>query len=471
MTQWPSVALPPRLPLVVTTSNRNSSTAKDAKLVNCYTETDADTGDIWIIKRPGLASAGVIADGQPGFGTYYWQGHTYSIFNDTLYRDGVSVGTGLDNLGGVYHFSSILGSTPKMVFNNGRQGYAYDDIGGVTANLHSIDSDYPATTVKGWAYLNGPEYVMDLKSVIWGSAINSVSVPGDWDPLNFIRAQIEPDNGICMAKQLVYAIAMKEWSTEIFFDAGNAVGSPLGPVEGSKVSFGCASADSVQSIDDILFWITTNRTASVQVGMMQQLSFRIISTKYIDKLLAEADLSTVFSWQLKLDGHNFYVITIKNANLTLAFDISENRWHQWTDANGNYFPIVSSTYDAQGRHILQHETNGRLYYASSDYFKDLTDPINVELVTPIFDGNTHRYKANMMMKFIADQQIGSTLLVSKSDDDYQTWSNPRKVNLGSKDPRLSNNGSFVKRAYKFQHSQDCAMRLKAIEIQYDLGTL
>lgn len=471
MTQWPSVALPPRLPLVVTTSNRDSSTAKDAKLVNCYTETDAATGEIYVIKRPGLASGGVIADGKAGYGAYFWQGHTYTIFDSVLYRDGVSVGTGLDTTGGVYQWSSILGAIPKLVFNNGKKAYAYWDIGGVTADLHSINASYPATTVKGWAYLNGPEYVMDLFSVIWGSAINSVSVSGDWDALNFIRAQIEPDGGVCMAKQLVYAIALKQWSTEVFFDAGNAVGSPLGPVEGSKISYGCANADSVQSIEDVLLWVTTNRTASVQIGMMAQLAFKVVSTKYIEKLLADVDTSVVFSWQLKLDGHNFYVVTFKNSNLTLAYDIAEDRWHQWTDANGNYFPIVASTYDSQGRHVLQHESNGRLYYASSDYTKDLNDVIPVELVTPIFDANTHRIKSNMIMNFVGDQQTGSILLVSKSDDDYQTWSKPRQVNLGRDNPQLNNNGSFRKRAYKFQHAQDCRLRLKAVELQYDIGTL
>lgn len=471
MSQWPSVALPPRLPLVVTTSNRDSSTAKDAKLVNCFTETDPATGDIWIIKRPGLSDAGIIADGELGQGAYFWQGNTYTIFGGTLYRDGTSVGTGLETDGGVYQWSSILGAVPKLVFNNGNAGYAYDDAGGVTATLHSINASYPAVTVKGWAYLNGPEYVMDLFSVIWGSAINSVSVAGDWDVLNFIRAQIEPDNGVCMAKQLVYAIAMKQWSTEVFFDAGNPVGSPLGPVEGSKISFGCASADSVQSIDDNLFWITTNKTASVQVGMLSQLAFRIISTKYIDKLLAEASLAHIYSWQLKLDGHNFYVITIKDANLTLAYDAAEDRWHQWTDANGNYFPIVASTYDIHGKHVLQHESNGRLYYASSENWKDLNDPILFQLVTPTFDANTHRRKSNMIMKFVADQTTGLVLQVSKTDDDYQTYNMPRPVNLGLRDPQLPNNGTFRKRAYKFENNQDLPIRLKAIELQYDIGTL
>ena len=48
-------------------------------------------------------------------------------------------------------------------------------------------------TVKGFAYLNGATYVMQPEAVIWGSAINSVDQVGDWDPLNFISAQADPD--------------------------------------------------------------------------------------------------------------------------------------------------------------------------------------------------------------------------------------------------------------------------------------
>src|SRR5690606_20128084 len=58
--QAPSVAVPPRLPLMVITSNRDGSTDKDARLVNCYLEVD-DQGELWIYKRPGLQPNQLIA--------------------------------------------------------------------------------------------------------------------------------------------------------------------------------------------------------------------------------------------------------------------------------------------------------------------------------------------------------------------------------------------------------------------------
>jgi Phage stabilisation protein. len=471
MPQFDTVPLPPRLPLVVKTSNRDGTFNKDARLVNCYLETD-EQGELWLYKRAGLIEALDVGT-NPGQGVFYWDGDVYSIFNGSLFRNGVSVpgGSGLDQTNGVYWFSSIRGAVPKMVFGNGAKTYAYDVVGGVTADLHSIDIDFPATTVKGIAYLNGATYVMNSNAEIWGSVVNSVSVDGDWSALDFINAQIEPDPGVALQKQLVYIIAFGSWSTEVFFDAGNPTGTPLGPVQGSKISYGCEHADSVQRIDDMLFWLSTSQTAAVQISVLEQLTHRVISTKPIDRLLQASDLSTVYSWQIKINGHNFYVITIVEANLTLAYDISEDLWHQWTDTNGNYMPIIASTYDDDNRHVLQHATNGKLYYADADYYTDAGDRIFVDIYTPIFDANTARRKHMNLMRFVGDQERGSVLQVRFSDNDYKSWSNFRSVRLDTKKPSLTKCGTFTRRAYHFRHWSNTPLRMQAVDVQYDLGTL
>ncbi len=474
MTQAESITLPPRLPLVVTTSNRNASFTKDARLVNCYIETD-EGGELWIYKRPGYrifyASAPSV-----GQGCYFWQGDFYHIANGTISRNGVTFGPLLNIPGGTYHFSETLGANPRLVFSNGQQAYATNGIT-VSAALHSIDVDFPATTVKGIVYLNGATYVMNRQNEIWGSAINSVDQPGNWSAINFINAQSEPDPGVFLAKQLVYLVAFNQWSTEIFFDAGNPTGSPLGPVQGSKISFGCGAAGSVQQIDDKLFWISSTRSASVQISMLDQLNHQVISTKSIDRLVQSSNLQNVQSLQLKINGHNFYVLTLRDINLTLVYDIRENLWHQWTDFNGNYFPFLCYGYAAGNRHLIQHESNGDIYEVDTDFYADVGDdgttlvPIMSDIYTPGFDANTRRKKQLSAMEFIGDQTTGSRLYVRSSDDDYQTWSNFREVDLSYKRPRLVNCGTFRRRAYQFRHRSNTPFRLQAVELQYDLGSL
>ena len=471
MTQFQSMQLPPRLPLVVQTGNRNGSVTKDARLVNCYVETDT-AQQLWVIKRPGMAVAKTTVAAQ-GLGCYNWKGDVYAVFGGTLFKNGVSVAgaTALNTTGGKYYFSQILGATPKLLLKNNEKAYAYDPTNGFSSDLHTLDTDFPAATVAGIEYLNGATYVMQAGGQIWGSKVNSVTDPADWNALDFIAAQIEPDDGVCLAKQLVYLIAFGQWSTEVFFDAGNPQGSPLGNVQGSKISYGCAVADSVQQIDDQLLWISSTRSGATQVSLLRELQHQVISTKAIDRLLQADDLGVVYSWQIKCSGHSFYVLTLKNSNVTLAYDLVENEWHQWTDSNGNYIPVVASTFDSQKRHILQHETNGSTYYCGPDYTNDAGNKIFVDIYTPIFDANSARRKVLTRMEFVGDQQRGSTLFARCSDDDYQSWTNFRSVRLDQKKPALVNCGTFVKRAYHFRHWADTPFRIQAVDVQYDMGTL
>jgi hypothetical protein len=462
--QASGLEIPKRLPLVVEPANRDSSTAKDARLVNCYAELDQKTGEYWVYKRAGLSRQSQPPGGAAaGAGTYNWNGDVYSVFGTAIYKNGSSLGT-VDGTGGVYRFSQSQGSPARMVLGNGVKAYTYD---GTTFAAIS-DSNFPSAFLKGWAYLDETTYVMSLPAAINGSGLND---PTTWDPLNVITAQIEPDRGVALASQLVYVVAHKQWTTEIFYDAANPTGSPLATAQGSKVNYGSISADSCQNVDGILIWLSNTRSASVQCVMMEGMKAEVVSTKAIDRLLKGLDYSVVYSWILKEEGHKFYVVTIKNANLTLAFDLVEKMWWQLTDATGNYLPIVSSTFDSNLNHIVQHESNGRLYYISRTYTNDdgLIPP--VDIYTPNFDGGTRRKKTMNMLEVFGDQQPGSILQVRMSDDDYKHWTNFRRIYLDSKHPFITGCGTFRRRAHHFRHQCNTPMRIQAVGMQLDIGTL
>lgn len=462
------IALPKRLPIVVSPANRDDSTAKDARLVNCYME-KLETGDIWVCKRPGLDQYTQPSGGAAtGRGVYNWKGDIYSIFGTTLYKATTSKGT-VNATNGVYRFSSCLGATHKLQLGDGVKAYNYDDAGGLV-NINDVD--FPAAFCKGWAYLDGTPYVCKVNASIQGGGIND---PVNWDALNTITAQIEPDGGVALSKQLVYVIEFKEWTTEVFYDAANATGSPLSPVQGAKANWGCSSQDSVQDLDGTLLWAGAGKSASVQVLIMNNLKVEPVSTKPVEKLLEGASYATgnVFSWSLKWNGHHFYVLTFKTDNFTLAYDLKDQAWSQWTDVDGNYLPIVSATYDSGHRPILQHESNGKLYYADDAYTTDDDSLITVDIYTPNFDGGTRRKKQLNLMEWIGDQVPGSELQVRFNDFDYdpKKWTNFRTVDLSKERPILTGCGTFRRRAHNFRHKKATKMRLQAVELQLDLGTL
>ena len=471
MAQAPEqVDLPKRLPLVTSPENRGSSTAFDARLVNCYSEKSKE-GNYNIYQRPGLdEQSRPPAAAATGRGITFWRGNLYSIFDNKLYKDG-SAQAGTVNASGVYKFDSCLGAIPKLQLGNGSKGYNFDTAGGLVL---ISDVDFPAAFVKGWGYLDGTTCVGTASAHLLGSDIND---PTSWDPLNDILAQIEPDQGKAVKKQLVYIVFFKEWTTEIFYDAGNATGSPLGRVEGAKIDWGCLSEDSVQEVGGVLIWLGRTRYGSPEIILLDKLKAEAISTKSIERLLEQADLDTVYSWTLQLNGHRFYVLTIKDENLTLAYDLDERAnspWSQWTDVDGNYLPIVSSCANDLLQPLLQHESNGRIYYASNAYADDDGALITVDIYTPNFDGGVRLRKILGKLTVISDQQAGSILEARVNDHDYNPakWSNFRRLDLSRKEPYLDDCGTFTRRVYNFRHRRPVRMpRIQAMELQLQLGTL
>lgn len=542
------IDLPTRWPMVVTQRNRDRTTSKDSKLVNCFVEVDKDvTTDTYIFKRPGTARWIQPAGGAAaGLGCYFFRGYTYSIFGNKFFQDDVEIGT-VDGDNGSYTFTSNFNASgAQLFFMNGRSAYSYviggsltevvavapfnftgttdgttnvitaipstaamrvndvisDNAGGTIipegSFIISIDSGtqisisvntllaqsaasltdtpysaYPQYLVHGCVMLDGTIYVaadsnfLNQGPEIFGSAINDCTV---WNPLNAISATIETDTIITIGKQINYILVFKQWSTQVFYDAGNSPGSPLLPQLGNKLPFGCVSHSVLEEIDGMFFLVAASKTYNPQVVVIDNLQYRVISTPEIEKLIDAANFDTAMSWQIKVDGHRFYVLTVPSQNLTLAYDIQQNLWSQWSTSAGNYLPFVESTYVTEGTRVLQHESDGWLYYCDTTYTTDDGALIPVLLRTPSFDFNNRYWKTFQFLEVIGDKTPGSVVRIRWSDNDYQTWSTYREIDMNRIQPRITRLGRFRQRAIELTHACPTPLRLRALDIELAQGT-
>lgn len=325
----------------------------------------------------------------------------------------------------------------------------------------------PLFMVPGSAYLDGTTYVMDFDGKIWGSEINDTT---SWEALNYIRAQIEPDRGVALAKQLVYVIAFKEWSTEFFYDAGNPEGSPLGPVQGNKLNVGCRHAGSIQDVDGTLIWVSRTRSGSVGVHAMDNARGQPIGTPSVERLLQAATFTTCYSVHIKISGHKFYILSLPTDNLTLCYDLATGQWFQWTTTSGAYLPFNNCIADVNQKTLLQHATTGEIVEVSSVVYTDNGVVFPWDLYTDNFDGGTRKPKYLYRMDVIGDQVPGSTMTVRCSEDDYATWGLERTFDLSKGRPNLRDCGTFLRRAWHFHHATNTPFRLEAVELTIALGT-
>ena len=430
MPQAPTVAIPTRVPLGWDIETRDATLDKDALLINCYVDTNKDTGERSIYRRPGFSLwlyEPAWFFGNPherGQGIYQGQfGFVYITVAFFTY-----VNTAPTTPLSIIHWSSaypvyheqVMGGKPGVIIGDEPDTFFIDATNTVTGPLHTIDSDFPSFISPGYAYLDGSLYVSNTTytssasgAVIWGSNLNSVDTPTSWDPLNFITAtQMSPEGGEYLTKQLGYVVLLKTGSVEFFYDAGNATGSPLAAAENLYFAIGCANPLTVQKIGETIIWVTTTRDVSYKVVLMENTRPNIISTPAIERILNSVLINdpgsappepTILSWHLVTGGHTFYGLTLKDINLTLVFDLTEKLWYQWTDQDGNYLPVMSVTGGAGVPFLMQVEGGGVYvwdYQYNADYiqeakygqtpFKGHSIPITMR--SPRWDAGTGRKK-------------------------------------------------------------------------------
>jgi len=475
---------PQQLPLINQTDNRDGTTNFDARLINGYGEQDGVTGQYQIYKRLGvkytynLGSLGTHL-GQGLYSYAYWNSavSVFGVAGQSLYCNGslvgsVATGTSTTNR---FRFSVIPITSPIVILCNGGNDVYTVSADGVT--LTSVTPAFSNTLVPGVATLDGTSYIMDITGAIWGSPLNT---PTWADSLNVILANADGSPGIALDRQLSYVIAFKRNITQVFLDNGNPTGSPLAPVPEAITPYGCADAGSIQSLDDILYWLTYNQSRSPQIAMMQNLKTQIISTPPVERLLQAAltgSYGSIHSSALKVAGHKFYILTVTGANLTLVYDSGQQLWSQWTDGAGNYWPWMESTFDVNGKILVQGDADGSINFIDAAYvypfdtnYAGITSTPQVDIYTPNYSANINRVKVLNRMWFQADQTAGSVLYVRYSDNDYKTWSNFRQVDLSVSRPVLKDEGSFYKRAYHFRHLAKTSLRIRAVDLEYDIGT-
>lgn len=490
MSQAQSVAIPKRMPLVQNLNSRDGLFTRDARLVNAYAEKDVTTGNWEINKRPGIGPVQYTPTEGIGQGLFTWrliiptgsggsfgfQYYNLWVANQILYGYFSASGTvfTLGNVAaivGKVSFIQVPNQLTPMVMMCGTSlfGAACGYYMGMDQVIHLIGS-FPTNTVPGIVYLDGTLYVMDFYGTIWNSS--NFNDPTVWGGLNKIQAVSEGDYGVALAKQLTYVVAIKQWTTLFFYDAGNPIGSPLSVVPGAILNFGCLDANTLQQMDGVLFWVSMSQNQPSQVVLVANLQHSVISSPAVERMLDLSVGNTFYSLAFKRGGHKFYLITNVTKNVSMVYDIGEKLWYLWTDTNGNYFPVVSQLVDPTGLWMLQNDVTGAVNLADSDYIypTDNGTIFPVDIYTPNFDDGVDRIKALGQMGFKADKGAGS-LEVRVSDDDYQTYSNFRSVNLNNNRPVLQDCGSFYRRSWHLRHQKATALRIRAVDLQLDIGTL
>lgn len=332
------------------------------------------------------------------------------------------------------------------------------------------DDAPPKMNIPSFAFMDGYLFLILRKADGSDSAdiYNSdVDNPFSWNPVNFIVAEQFPDNLQALARQNNMLVAFGDTSTEFFYDAGNAAGTPLARNTSYTLQVGIASPNALYQNEKFCCFVGQSQSGGRAVWMLDGFVPKKISDEYIERQLDQlthAQIMAVSGYGLRTNGHLFFVINLGSPyNYSLVYDIEERMWWESTGVGA-----LQMTDDDTGMAVLQHATNGKIYHVNPNVGTDDGVPIQMEVYTQKYDFDTMNLKSMQSINVVSDQVgTNTTMQLRWSDDDYRTWSDWRTLNFN---PRayFVNLGSFRRRAFNLKYTGGLPARFEAFEFDLRL---
>ncbi len=356
-------------------------------------------------------------------------------------------------------------SSPTLDFT-GIAGLLAGSSYGASIVLTSFPSPHVPTPV----FLDG--YVVLGKantSDVYSSALGEYDY---WGSSDVVVVNQYPGDIIGLAKQNNQIVVLKEDSIEFLWDAGNATGSPFNRTTQAVTQYGCAAVGTIDEHEERVVFVGITQTGTVGVWSISGFKETKVSTEAIDRILAsETSISNSTAMAIRSQGHYFYVLRIPSGR-TLVYDIEEKYWHEWTSTvsgvEGNFVGKWSTAIGTDP--IIQYESGNVIYKMSPTVYNDVTGVIKTKYQSIITDIENEKRKRWNGVWFIGDRQTSSSpMVISYSDDDYQTWSGNFTVDISER-AYVKNLGTSRRRAWKLEHEANTPFRFEALEISYTQGS-
>lgn len=451
-----------------------TSTAKDARFINCFTATVGQNK--YVIKRPGFGTGNTPASGSKGMAIIVWTGQGSKIMsafgdtNSTLYDSTTSKGAITGYVTGFAETFVGIQAT-LLMSSSDSTGWYYDTAVGVATEI--TDAQFPGkagyTLAGTFVVMDGYACIMTTDSKLWASDLNSVT---GWTANSYDTANVYPDTGIGLARFKNFIMAFGTESVEFWTNAG-LTPFPLARSKAMTMKVGCVHAKTITSISDNVFWCGSTPQGGLSIFQYDG-SISRVSTPAIDaRLLLEGSTNISLS-AIRFYGYSF--ILVKGGTTTYAYCIEEKMWGEWNSTTPLWTSVVGVSISGTlvNYAVSNVSTTGKVFIMNqaSLVFTDDTLAYTATIQTSRRSEGTNKWKFYHYMDIVADtESSASTLTLSCSDDDYATFTTLGTVDLASGGGRITRLGRSRDRAWKLVHAAATPMRLEGtLEGTLSIGT-
>ena len=464
-------------------TSRNKTVNTDNIALNGFFDVVVDRGtetkSFTFTKRDGTAAFAYTIPSSNIRGMHYWedQDTVYVAYDNKIAVVDGSSGTLTTTLTpfvsttgdvGFTQFYYDTGNT-KIVVGDGTRLITIDSSHTVVTGS---DADMPTSFDPHTVFLDG--YLFMIKSGTSDIYNSNLNDPLAYTSGDFITAEMQSDNLVGLLLLNNYILAMGTSSIEYFFDAANASGSPLQRNDTFVKSIGFLNG--VAHYGSQVFFVGQTSHTDPDVFVLQDAKIEQLNAPALRRFMQPNTefLGAVIS----NGGHDFYCLTAKSGSTVLEtfwYDLETKIWTRAAYKQQVGFPIkwaVTLPITGTGNTSLcVIDGSASLVFFSPTVYQDLGESFTALLQTEpeMFDTFHEKYMSRILL--VADRPTSpAQASISWSDDDYQTFSAPRFVELNQELPSLQRAGRFRKRAFKVSLTANVPFRTIKLEVDFNIGS-
>ncbi|MDO8682405.1 MAG: hypothetical protein Q7N50_02855 [Armatimonadota bacterium] len=465
----------------------------------------------------------VLIRSSDGTGWYYASdAATQLTYTGKVTSGGVQVDA-IASTAGMYHGQAVTsanmagGSRVSTVISTSQINLTLAATGSATEAITKtpiakiLSANFVATGTNKSAFneMDGFIFYCTEDGYLYNSDLNSIHV---FEASNKIAVNMAPDLPITVARHKNWIIVFGNSSTEFFYNAGNAAGSPLNRSAQYFKRVGSQNQRSVVGLEDDIYFVSSSRDGDTKVERLRGMGLEKISTAATDKIIGTANAtgSNIYANAFNLGGYSyltlslvsaeeesllkleddFYVLqengdqiilefsasTPTNLSRLLVCNITLNIWCEWT---GTLATFVKGPGAGSVNNIIatsRIDTSGKIYSinpsADAEVYADDGAPYSMIIQTSKLDFGTDRKIFIQSITLNGDVQDSGTALLEASDDDYRTWKTMGTFDLTQKVQNITRCGSYKGaggRAFKLTHTANAAFRAQSLDITYTVG--
>lgn len=471
-----------------------------------------------MIKREGTELA-FTPTGVPAkvIGVYYWEQPSGNAFLAVV---SVIANTGLAQLGlydtTTFTYSGLGGnvgsamsttevSFQEFLYQNGTVDLMVSLVGGTGSNgTYKITSagvftgpiaNVPANTTL--SYLDGYAVAHD-SAAIYNSNLND---PTTWVPANFLSVDSYPDTIARISRMGPYIVALGYDSVQWFFDAANPTGTPFGAVVGATKRVGYLGGWA--TLGDVAYFIGSAQGGPPTLYKLEGLNLTPLESAPFARMYSDtnwySNIAGVFTYQkafatgsiLPINGHLLYFVRTNSqpgqvppstdpvfVGESYCYDLGSGAWTKLGYQGNENFLIKQSA--TTFNRTLSGPLKKQVYFCrlgdtvvsrfNDTIYQDFGVNFEMKFRTAMSNFGTNRVKFGTRLLVDCDQTpTPSNVMISWTDNDYQTFSTPRSVDVSQEYKQLYALGRFRKRAYNVTYSDNFPMRMQGLEFDYVQG--